>query len=88
MTSFKLNIRRKYMQDFLSKYGDGSLKIMSIASSPIMGTPDSMTSQNLDLRQTLEQAYATGVRKNNPRTEGIFVPENAVSPHPRFLGLA
>lgn len=32
------------MQKRLARHGDGSLKIFSTAGSPILGTPESMTS--------------------------------------------
>jgi len=76
------------MQKLLKQHGDGSLKMISIASSPILGTPNSMTSFNADIRQSIEQAYAVGLSVQNERTLGAFIPEFTASPHPRFLGLA
>jgi hypothetical protein len=44
----------------LKKYGDGTLKIASTATPIILGTPNSMTAQNKDMRQQIEYAYEKG----------------------------
>lgn len=62
--------------------------IASIPSSPILGTPNCFTSQNAEMREKIEQAYAAPLQEGNPRTQGLFIPEFTASPHPRFLGLA
>ena len=53
-----------------------------------MGTHNSMTSQNAEIRKMFEDAYAKPLIESNPKTQSILIPEFAASPHPRFLGLA
>jgi hypothetical protein len=38
----------------LKTYGDGTLKIASTATPIILGTPNSMTAQNKDMRLQIE----------------------------------
>lgn len=85
----KINNRRKILQKILNNHGDGTIKIASTATPLILGTPHSMTSQDPEMKQRIDQAYAEGLSaEHNPRTLGLFIPEFTASPHPRFLGLA
>lgn len=80
--------RRKFLQEFLSKYGDGKVKILSTSTPIIIGTPRSMTSLNPEMKKRIDTAYDQGLRKFNPCTQSDLIPEFTASPHPRFLGLA
>lgn len=80
--------RRKFLQAHLKSYGDGNLRIASTASPIILGTHESMTSNDPETRAKIDKAYANGLQKTNPCTKSLFVPEFTASPHPRFLGLA
>lgn len=84
----KITTRRKFLQTHLKQYGDGNLRIASTASPIILGTHESMTSNNPETRAKIDKAYAEGLQKTNPCTKSLFVPEFTASPHPRFLGLA
>lgn len=67
----KINNRRKVLQKILKKHGDGTTKIASTATPLILGTPNSMTSQNEEMRKRIEQAYRDGLTpESNPRTLG------------------
>lgn len=46
----KINNRRKILQKILKNHGDGSIKIASTATPLILGTPNSMTSQNAEMK--------------------------------------
>jgi hypothetical protein len=80
--------RRKYLNNFLKQFGDGKTKIASTATPFFLGSPNSMTSSNPELKQAIDQAYEHGLKDSNPRTLSEFIPEITSSPHPRFLGLA
>ena len=80
--------RRKFLQKFLSKYGDGNIKIMSTSTPVILGTPKSMTSLDPVMKAKIDTAYEQGLKKFNPCTQSNLIPEFTASPHPRFLGLA
>lgn len=88
LTSVLKFFRRKFLQEYLEKYGDGNVKIASTASAMILGTPNSMMSSNLELAERIQAAYDSDVKSLNPCTQSQFVPEFTASPHPRFLGLA
>lgn len=84
----KISLRRKHLQEFLSKHGDGKTKIASTAIPIVLGTPNSMTSNDPELRAKIYKAYEQGVRQTNPCTQSDLIPEFTANPHPRFLGLA
>lgn len=54
----------------------------------MLGTPNSMVSNDAALQAQITEAYEKGVQKMNPWTDGKFVPEFTANPHGRFLGLA
>lgn len=76
------------MHSLFNDYSSDKLMLASVASSPILGTPFSMTSQNREMRDLLNEAYSKPLVDSNPKTSGLFIPEISASPHPRFLGLA
>ena len=80
--------RRKFLNKYISKHGP-NLKLLSTASSPILGQPNCLTAINSQNRQAIEAAYAEeSLQAGNEKTHQIFLPERTTSPHPRFLGLA
>lgn len=46
----KINNRRKILQKVLKSHGDGTIKIVSTATPIILGTPNSMTSQDPEMK--------------------------------------
>ena len=58
--------RRAYLNNFLAKRGD--TKLISTSASPILGTPDSMTSDNPKIRSYIERTYERGVEESNKHT--------------------
>lgn len=82
----KICNRRASLQKLVEK--DRSVSLISMASSPILGTENCVSSNNPDLQVQIEHAYAVGLEQENTSTKQKFLPEITASPHPRFLGLA
>jgi len=80
--------RRKILREILTKFGDGKVKLLSTSTPIIIGTPFSMTSCNIEMKERIEKSFNEGILKYNPCTKSDLVPEFTASPHPRFLGLA
>ena len=59
-------LRRAYLNRFLKNKGD--IKLISTSASPILGTPDSMTSSNQEIRSYIEKTYEHGVEQSNKHT--------------------
>ena len=66
----------------------GGIKLISTSASPILGTPNSMTSDNAKIKAYIGRSYERGIADRNVHTHQMFIPEKTASPHPRFLGLA
>jgi len=78
----KIIKRRGIIKDFLEME---KLIVSSMASSPVLGTPNSI-SMTEEMQKEIEEAGT--LEKYNECTKSKFVVETSANPHPRFLGLA
>ena len=58
--------RRRYLSRLLQSRN--GTKLISTSASPILGTPNSMTSQNDKLRRYIEKSYQRGIEERNKHT--------------------
>lgn len=61
----KIANRRAYLNRFVQQKG---VKLISTSASPILGLPNSMTSNNEKQRRYIERTYEHGVEQSNKHT--------------------